>query len=50
MIETENFTELKENNYVCVVKMKIIPLMATNGNTQKTTKVLIKMFLLWKDG
>ena len=36
MIETENFTELNENNYVCVVKMKIIPLMATNGNTQKT--------------
>ena len=50
MIEIETFTKLKENNYVCVVKMKIIPLMATNGNTQKTTKVLIKMFLLWKDG
>ena len=42
MIETENFTELKENNYGCVVKMKIIPLMATNGNTQKTTNVLFQ--------
>ena len=42
MIETETFTELKENNYVCVVKMKIIPLMATNGNTQKTTNVLFQ--------